>query len=227
MEDKIANIKERVLKIAEYKGVSKEKFFDKIGMTYGNFKGKSKETPLNSNAVADILSIYNDINAEWLLTGNGPMLKPDPFIVNEPRQEYGSKPVPFYDVTATAGVVEIFSKAGTAVPLEFIQIPGLPRCDGAIRITGDSMYPLLKSGDMVLFKILNDKRNIIWGEMYLLYINNEGDEFFFVKYVHQSEQPGYIQLVSVNQHHKTVEFPIDSIKQIAFVKASVRLNAQI
>lgn len=124
-------------------------------------------------------------------------------------------------------MVEVFSGAGTMVPLEYIQIPGLPKCDGAVRITGDSMYPLLKSGDTVLFKLLNDKRNIVWGEMYLLYISNEGDEFFFVKYVKQSEQPGYVRLESQNQHHQPVEFPIDSIQRIAIVKASVRLNAQI
>ena len=77
MVNKSSNIKDRVLQIVEYKGVTKESFFKKINMSYGNFKGKSKNTPLNSNAVADISTIYPDINLEWLITGKGEMLKKD------------------------------------------------------------------------------------------------------------------------------------------------------
>ena len=35
------------------------------------FKGIAKMTPLNSDAIANILSIYQDVNPEWLLTGKG------------------------------------------------------------------------------------------------------------------------------------------------------------
>ena len=52
--DKSSKIKERILQIADFKGIAKEKFFESISMTYGNFKGKSKLTPINSNAIADI-----------------------------------------------------------------------------------------------------------------------------------------------------------------------------
>lgn len=69
MEEKSTNIKERVLQFANSKGVSYETFFTNIGMSYGNFKGKSKKTPLNSKAIADIFAIYPDLDLEWLLTG--------------------------------------------------------------------------------------------------------------------------------------------------------------
>ncbi len=72
-------IKERVLKIAEYYTIPKDTFIKEIGMTYANFKGKAKYTPLNSNAIANILSKYPDINSEWLLTGKGFMLKKDEY----------------------------------------------------------------------------------------------------------------------------------------------------
>lgn len=75
MDNKISNIKERCLQIAEYKKIAKEIFAEKIGMTYGNFKGEAKKTPLNSTAVVNILSEYPDINPEWLLTGTGEMLR--------------------------------------------------------------------------------------------------------------------------------------------------------
>lgn len=75
MVDKSSKIKERILQIAEFKGIAKEKFFEIIGMTYGNFKGKSKLTPINSNAIEDLIINYPEIDLIWLLTGKGEMLK--------------------------------------------------------------------------------------------------------------------------------------------------------
>lgn len=46
MANKITEIKERVLQIAKYHGVSYEKFSNEIGMSYASFKGKAKFTPL-------------------------------------------------------------------------------------------------------------------------------------------------------------------------------------
>lgn len=79
MSNKFSNIKERILYILEFKGITKTKFFEEIGVTYGNFTGKAKETPLNSTTLSNIFSKYPDINLEWLLTGNGEMLKKDYF----------------------------------------------------------------------------------------------------------------------------------------------------
>ena len=75
MSNKFSNIKERILYISELKNITREKFFKDLGMTYGNFTGKAKETPVNSNAIENILLKYDDINPEWLLTGKGEILK--------------------------------------------------------------------------------------------------------------------------------------------------------
>lgn len=68
-------IKERIIKLIEYKGIPKEEFYVKIGMTSASFRGNARNTPLNSNAIENILSEIPDVNSEWLLTGNGEMLK--------------------------------------------------------------------------------------------------------------------------------------------------------
>lgn len=68
-------IKERIIELIEYKGLAKENFYQDIGVTSANFRGKSKKRPLNSNAIENILSVVPDVNSEWLLTGKGSMLK--------------------------------------------------------------------------------------------------------------------------------------------------------
>ena len=71
----MTTIKDRVLQISDYKGVSKEKFFEELEVSYGNFKGKAKESALNSNILEKIIAKMPEISAEWLLTGKGEMLK--------------------------------------------------------------------------------------------------------------------------------------------------------
>lgn len=81
-----SNTKERVLQYADYKGIAKEKFFEKIGVTYGNFKGKAKLKALSSDTVATIVALFPDINLEWLITGKGEMIKknePPPVVDSE------------------------------------------------------------------------------------------------------------------------------------------------
>lgn len=75
MDNKFTTTKERILQLIEYKGIAKEKFFKKIGMTYGNFKGEAKKTPLNSTAIENIFTEFPDVSLEWLLTGQGEMIK--------------------------------------------------------------------------------------------------------------------------------------------------------
>lgn len=54
----------------------------------------------------------------------------------------------------------------------------MPRCDGAVYVTGDSMYPLLKSGDIIVYKELHDFQEVIYGEMYLVSFDLDGDDFW-------------------------------------------------
>jgi phage repressor protein C with HTH and peptisase S24 domain len=230
-------IKERILQVAKYKGFTLENFCNKIGLTYGNFKGKAKETPINSDAIVNILSIIPDINIEWLLTGEGQMLKEQPPVHSSIKPDDINRfplktdtslhtvRIPLYNVEAIGGVVEVYDSIADTEPIAWLEIPNLPKCDGAIYMVGDSMYPLLKSGDIIIYKVLNDLQNILWGEMYLLSIAHNGDTFLTVKYVKQSETPGYVKLISYNEHHQPKDFPFDAIRFAAHIKASVRINS--
>lgn len=236
MDKKIPLIKERVLQIANNKGVSYIKFCESIGMTYGSFKGKQKETALNSDALDKILSLYPDINPEWLVTGYGDMFKPSGLdIANEDTHVYklrtdinqAHQNIPLYNLEASAGLVELFQHHNDTSPVDYISIPNLPRCDGAVYVTGDSMYPLLKSGDIVMYKeVDNHIDNIFFGEMYLISIQVAGEEYVSVKWIQKSEKGDtYVKLVSQNQHHQPKDVPLKKVRALALVKASIRINA--
>lgn len=79
-------------------------------------------------------------------------------ILHEPKAtEYRSNQnIPLYGIEATAGVVSLLRDPKSHKPIDTIRIPNMPNCDGAITVTGDSMYPLIKSGDIVLYKSITD-----------------------------------------------------------------------
>lgn len=185
--------------------------------------GKASLSTRNKN----ILVQDFNVNPEWVDTGKGKMFNAEPDLTPYTHRTDSSLPlqsVPLYSIEGTAGLVPLFSKQEEAKPVNYIHIPNLPKCDGAIYIVGDSMYPLLKSGDIVLYKQLNDVRDVFWGDMYLLSIDIDGEEYITVKYVQKSDKEGYVRLVSQNQHHADKEVEIDRIRAIALIKASIRMH---
>lgn len=75
MANKFSFIKQRITHIADFKGISYKDFCEKIGMTTANFRGEAQKTPINSDVIAKILSLFDDISPEWLISGKGEMLK--------------------------------------------------------------------------------------------------------------------------------------------------------
>ncbi len=186
--------------------------------------GKASLSTRNLN----ILIQEFNVNPDWIETGKGKMFNAMPDINKFTLKTDNTLPlqsVPLYSIEGTAGLVPLFSSDKQSEPLNYIHIPNLPKCDGAIYIVGDSMYPLLKSGDIVLYKQLSNMNDIFWGDMYLLSIDLDGEEFVTVKYIQRSEREGYVRLVSQNSHHADKDIELSRIRAIALVKASIRMNS--
>lgn len=227
-------IKQNILHYIDYKGITKYQFYKESGITRGVL---DQNNGMSEENTARFLAKYKDINPTWLITGKGSMLlnaENNINTFNEPLSIYGShtihpetQDIPLFDLEAAAGIVSLFNDTHSN-PIDFIRIPGIPKCDGAIHVTGDSMYPLLKSGDIVMYKKVMDPVGaiIFYGEMYIIAIEQDGDHYVVVKYVHKSDLgPDYVQLVSQNQHHDPIDVPKKSIRAMAIVRASIRINS--
>lgn len=220
----------KILQIIEYKGINKRKFYIETGLSNG-FLDKVKD--IGASKIERILNVYPDINPEWFLTGKGNMIKlnvlnvKEGTIHNSKSKTIERRDIPVYKTQTNEGIIDLLDKNENQKPVEYIQLPQISDSDGALYVIGDSMSPLINNGDIVIYKrVYNLKSNIIWGEMYLLCINNDGNEYFFTRFLKQSERENYIQLISQNPSFQNLEFPLSSIKAAAIIKASIRISSQ-
>ena len=187
--------------------------------------GRAALSERNKNIIVQELNV----NPEWIESGRGD-------IFNCPKEEFTPylrktdrtlplQSVPLYNIEGTAGLSPLFTGQEPPKTIDHIHIPNLPKCDGALYVTGDSMYPLLKSGDIVLYKQMHNIEDIFWGDMYLLSIDIDGEEYITVKYIQKAEDPRYIKLVSQNPLHADKDVRVDKVRALALIKASIRMNS--
>lgn len=222
-------MKARIKQIRKELGMTQEDLANVLGVGKSALSmietGRSALSERNKNIMVQQLNV----NPDWLNTGQGDMfLGPKEECIQFLRRTDNTLPrqsVPLYDIEATAGLVPLFLGKEPMQPVDYIHIPNLPKCDGAIYTVGDSMYPLLKSGDIVLYKKIQNFDDVFWGDMYLLSIDIDGEEYITVKYIQKSDMDGYVRLVSQNPHHADKDVRMDRIRALAFVKASIRMNS--
>jgi transcriptional regulator with XRE-family HTH domain len=69
------SVKERLKKFVEYKGISDRQFSLSIGLSAGYINSISKS--IQPDKISRISAQYPELNTNWLITGEGEMLKED------------------------------------------------------------------------------------------------------------------------------------------------------
>ena len=114
---------------------------------------------------------------------------------------------------------------GAADPADEIQMVAIPRCDGYMYAIGDSMTPDFNDGDIVFYKTVSGRRDgLIFGEPYVLVYREDSRQHVVIRYVERSDRPGHYRLISLNPKYEPVEIPVDCIRRMALIKATIRYN---
>lgn len=170
----------------------------------------ANHTDIQAKWIFNIVENYPKYSCDWLIIGKGQMLKqssnsfqPNHTFTLQADRIVDIQDIPLYDMRATAGLMAIFNE-NNICPGDYLRIPNIHLVDGAIYVRGESMIPLLKGGDIIIYKKLElTLDSILWGQIYLLSFIAGGDTFTVVKYIQKSDQPGYIRLDSQNEHFQS------------------------
>ena len=223
---------DRINQILSIEGLSQKDFAKGAGgiaflfpSIYSNAQNNPGDPDVLSQWVDAVLVRFPQYSRDWILFGQGPMrlATPQDFSLKTDRI-VDQQEVPLYDYNATAGLVAIFNDHALE-PTDFLKIPNLPPVDGAIYIRGESMSPLLKSGDIVMYKKKElSIDSILWGEIYLLSFVSDGDTYTAVKYIQKADEADKVRLASFNPTFAPKDIPMSSITALALVKASLTFH---
>ena len=179
--------------------------------------------PLATTEVLHKITEKYDINACWLLNGEGEMLQ-NPTAQNQcegtqsiPLKAIPDKGIPLIPVSAMAG----FGSGDTQVleyECERFVIPVFKEAEFLISIKGSSMYPKYSSGDIVACRKLPLDTFFQWHKVYVL----DTEQGALIKRIEEGETPDTLTIVSDNQEYKSFQLHKSKIYSIAIVLGVVR-----
>jgi len=178
-----------------------------------NIVGKRQGNP-SFDVLERIALSHPTVNKEWLLTGEGEMLKQAEHLQNQKtnnsyitseggQQQYGHNDVakPYLDFTENSLIVSNgFTLAIENNNNRNIPIPFIGDYDFSLRAYGDSMvneenaHKSIRHGDIVACKLWNESY-IRWGEVYAM-ITAAGCT---IRKIQLSDKEGYIKCVPLNK----------------------------
>lgn len=174
------------------------------------------ETLVSVKTLLVLLDYYKDVSAEWLIRGEGSMLK-NGLINNEPKCDcQPTKPrVPY---TASAGVLTNALEGVTCEQCEQVPVVStLPNYDFTIILKGDSMEPKLEGGDEVACKRIDTTSFLQWGKVHVL----NTSQGIIIKRIYDDGEK--IKCVSYNSEYPPFSIDKNEIYSISLVVGLIRI----
>lgn len=219
--------KEKIKQYLDYKGISKNSFYQKTGLSMGFLdSGRS----LGVDKAKIIIEAYTDLSLQWLVTGVGemlintstPTLRP---LEKDTQDSIGQaiksdRGIPLIPVDAMAGFLSGDCNAVMEYECEYYHIPSFRGAEFMIPVKGSSMQPKYNSGDIVACKRLPLDTFFLWHKVYVV----DTEQGVLIKRIDKADNDEYIKLVSENPDYQPVELHRSHIFSIAAVIGLIRLE---
>ena len=222
-------IKERLVQYLNYKNITSQQFELSLGYPEGFVDSITDKT--HPYKIDKILFYYKDLNRNWLLTGEGDMLNSeqspslspttDKVIAdNDGNNQSPPHVIKYYpNVNGSMGGVQFLDDPDETVC--DITIPGYSDCKFAINAYGDSMHPLIKSGQIILMSEWFE-RFVDWGHIYLVVTKNG---YRAVKRLYPGSSDGTVTCKSENNEYEPFEIEKSDIVKLFLVKGWICRDA--
>ena len=219
MENRESTVKSRLLEYLKYKRISQVEFTKSIDVSSTYIGAMRKGIP--ASKLKKIITLYPDLNRDWLLYGEGDML-----VENEGQEKNGPVQKGYQTlllpVAAFAGNLQMWSEGVSASQCQRIVSP-VYDADFAIPVKGDSMEPRFHDGSVILIKKINEKAFIPWGNAMVIDTENG----VYIKNIYPSEKNGqdnsdeFLIAKSLNPNYPPFKIPTSSIYGIYRVMGSM------
>lgn len=217
------NLSDRISLIVEYSGKNLSEFSRLVGFKTPQtvrelIKGNTKR--VSDSVESKILSAFPQINREWLLTGEGEMLRDlaeskEPEL--EPEISY-TEGVPYFDEDFMLGFEEIMGPANEH-PSFLIRMPGYERATLWCNASGHSMEPEISNGDIIALQRVEDFSFLPFGDVYGIITTNG---MRTIKRLGRSAREGFYRLIPTNKDYDEQDIPISQIAMVYRVMGAMK-----
>ncbi|MEG1865836.1 MAG: S24 family peptidase [Bacteroides sp.] len=184
--------------------------------------------------IESVISKYNGVTKEWLLLGKRDSItkQEDPerqakeiSISNSDIKEGEYCGTLVYDIDGTCG------KEGRDITFTYddvigcVNLPEIKKDSKIITASGDSMEPVIYSGDRVVIREIFDWNDIFYGQIYMILM----DEYRMIKYIrkYEEDENKYIILRSRNKEYDDMRFERSKIKRLFIIENILSVKTQI
>lgn len=200
----------RIYKYLEHKGITAKEMETRASLSNGAVSKMGNGT--RRSTIDKLSNAFPDLNTVWLLTGEGDMLLDESGPqVRELEQEVDpNKGVRYYpNIPITASHIEDMPEPShDDLQYQLMRIPGFEGCV-AYPAVGDSMYPRISNGDVVVFKEWRESY-ISNGEIYLIITRNGDRTIKYLTLARTEDDKKYYQCRSANpDQERFAPFEID------------------
>ena len=223
---KNAEIIARIKYLMKEMGVRQVQFAERAGVDTSNLsKYLNAHIPL-SDSFLNKLVVNLGVSKDWLIDGTDlPFAKPsqqtDADLVSAAP---AAGAIPVYDVDATAGASsgrnELFASENI---VGWVNLPNMSSDCRIVRVSGDSMSPVIMDGDFIAVRELNNPSQIYWGQIYIVQL----DDFRLVKYVRRHSDPNMVVLRSENPNYDDMDVRRTDIHGMMLVQHILHLNTRL
>lgn len=227
---KNAEIIARIKYLMKEMNLKQVQFAERIGVDTSNLsKYLNAHMPL-SDSFLNRLVVNLGVSKEWLLEGTDlPFGKTPVRIDTAPNTLTAAKSdaleaIPVYDVDATAGSAsgrnELFANENI---VGWVNLPNMnPNCR-IVRVSGDSMSPVIQDGDFVAVREVSNPNQIYWGQIYVVQL----DDFRVVKYLRRHNDPNMVVLRSENTNYDDMDVRRNDIHELLLVQHVLHINSRL
>ncbi len=204
-------------------------FADKIGVNASNLsKYLNGRLPVSESLVNRIV-VNMGVSKQWLESGTDlPFAKqpqaPQSLEVTSEQLHTPSAGTPVYDIDVTAGTMPRTQMFADEQIVGSVNLPDVVSRDCRIvRVSGDSMSPVIRNGDYIAVRELTNTRQIFWGQIYVVML----DDYRMVKYVRRNADPEMVTLHSENVAYDDMEVARADIRDLMFVQAILHFDVRM
>lgn len=223
-EDIVARIKYLIRDM----GMTQGEFAEKIGCDQSNLSKHLNGKLAVSDSFINKVVINMGVSKAWLKDGSDvPFAKPSPasipsLVIDESAFK-SMKGTPVYDIDVTAGGLGRSMMFADEHIVGAVNMPNISPDCRIVRVSGDSMSPVISNGDFIAVRELTNISQIFWGHIYVVVL----DDYRMVKYLRRHEDPEKVILRSENPKYDDMEVLRSEIRDLLVVQNILHIDSRL